>query len=97
MTLKPKNERLAIGTFVGVFALDAVLSGGVGGGHGHMGVFLVLLAVNFPGVLIISALAPLLAHFGEQSGLLGVVIAGLFSAAFWSFIFGYVLSFKRAA
>ena len=96
MFLKPKNERIAIGTFVGVFAFDAVFGSTIT--TGHMGFFLLLLAVNFPGFLLITVLAPILTRFGgEEAGLLGTVIAGLFSAAFWAFIFGSVLPIKRAA
>ena len=93
---KPKNERLAIGTFVGVLALDAILASAFGGGHG--GLVLFLLAVNFPGIVLISVFAPLLTRFdGEASGVLVLVILVLFSAAFWSYIFGYVFRFKRVA
>jgi len=92
---KPKNERLAIGTFVGVFAFDAVFGSTIS--TGHMVFFLLLLAVNFPGFVLVSVLAPLITRFvGEETGLVGAVIAGLFSAAFWSYIFGYVLPVKRA-
>ena len=95
MFSKPRNERLAIGTFVGVLAFNAVLTSPSGT---HTGLLYLLLIVNAPGVLFITVLAPLLARLGgEQAGLLGAVIACLFSAIFWSFIFGYVLRFKRAA
>ena len=85
---------MAIGAFIFVMAFNAVLTSPSGP---HGGLLVLLLVVNSPGVLVISVLAPLLARFGgEQTGLLGAVIACLFSAIFWSFIFGYVLPFKRA-
>jgi len=95
MLPKLKNDKLAIGAFVFVMAIDALLSVRSGGPGG----FIVLwLVINLPGVLLISFLT-LLFRLSESSGvgLAMTVIACLFSAAFWSFIFGYVLPFKRAA
>ena len=104
---KPKNERLAIGTFVGVFALDALLTSG--SGTLHTGLFLILLAINFPGFLLITGLTIAMATVASITSWSGfsdasdatvyclVGIAALFSAAFWSYIFGYVFPLKRAA
>ena len=92
---KPKNERLAIGTFVSVLAIDAVL-GGVSGAHWLA--ILIVFAVNLPGFLLGSGIAMLFGHGNAESFTMPLIVVGaLFSAAFWSYIFGYVFPFKRAA
>ena len=94
MSPKPKNERLAIGAFVGVLAIDAVL-GGVSGAH-YLAL-LILFAINFPGVLLATSLAVFFGKGDSESLTMPLIVVGaLSSAAFWSFILGYVLPFKKA-
>jgi len=95
MLPRPKNDKMAIGTFVFVMALDALIFS-----RGKFGGFSAVLwfAVNFPGFLFITFLA-MICRFAESQtgGLVLAAITCLFSAAFWSFVFGYVLPFKKTA
>ena len=97
MFLKQINQNRAVGAFVFVMAFDAVTTC-----NGNPPwVFAILLAImNFPGVLLVIALA-FWVSFGigndVNSGVFKFlsVIGALWSAGFWSLMFGYVFQSKK--
>jgi hypothetical protein len=93
MFTKPHNKKLAVSALLLVMVLDVALANLHGGG-----VIISWLIINFLGFLLISFIG-LVCRFTESSGagVFLVPVACLFSAIFWSFIFGYVFPLKRAA
>ena len=107
---KPKNERLAIGTFVGVLAIDAVLGGSTGQ---HPVPLFIVFAINLPATLVGSGILCCVSGiavfcFGhvidfEHNDSFNVIlrlsmfVGAIFNAAMWSVLFGYAWPFKRAA
>jgi hypothetical protein len=95
MNLQQINWDKAIGTLVFVMAFDAVASSVL---RPQLGLEVLLALVNFPGFILLTALAwGIGAYFevdDEKSKFL-LEIAALYSAAFWSLMIAYVFQPKH--